>query len=114
MFIAAAGTLGDGLGGEINLLCSTQYCYLLVDQRHTQCIVEFPLQQWLSERVTVLRYTYSACLVITEREWVCCAVRTGSINVIRVNFVLEGADRCQYDSRSHVVQLYRSVGTAPL
>ena len=31
--------------------------------RHTELIVAFPLQQWLRERVTVLRYTYSACLV---------------------------------------------------
>jgi hypothetical protein len=29
--------------------------------RHTELIVAFPLQQWL--RVTMLRYTYSVCLV---------------------------------------------------
>ena len=32
---------------------------------HTQnmCNTSFPLQQWLHERVSVLRYTYTACLV---------------------------------------------------
>ena len=28
--------------------------------------VAFPLQQWLRERATVLRYTYIACLVDNE------------------------------------------------
>ena len=32
-----------------------------VAQHHTECIVTFP-QQWLREHVTVLRYTYIACL----------------------------------------------------
>jgi len=27
-------------------------------------IIAFPLQQWLHERATLLRYTYSACLSI--------------------------------------------------
>ena len=26
-------------------------------------IIVFPLQQWLRERVPVLRYTYTACLI---------------------------------------------------
>ena len=32
---------------------------------HTDCVIliDFPLQQWLRERVSMLRYTYIACLV---------------------------------------------------
>jgi hypothetical protein len=35
---------------------------------HTGCVIlfAFPLQQWLHERVSMLRYTYVACLVISE------------------------------------------------
>jgi len=31
--------------------------------KNTECIVAFPLQKWLRERVTMLRYTYFACFV---------------------------------------------------
>ena len=36
---------------------------------HLECviIIAFPLQQWLHERASVLRYTYIACLVKTLR-----------------------------------------------
>jgi len=32
---------------------------------HTDCVIliDFPLQQWLHERASMLRYTYTACLV---------------------------------------------------
>jgi hypothetical protein len=32
---------------------------------HSECVITiaFPLQQWLNERASVLRYTYNACLV---------------------------------------------------
>jgi hypothetical protein len=32
---------------------------------HSGCVIyiDFPLQQWLHERVSLLRYTYIACLV---------------------------------------------------
>ena len=35
---------------------------------HTGCVilVAFPLQQWLHERVSMLRYTYISCLLISE------------------------------------------------
>ena len=34
---------------------------------HSQYVtlIAFPLQQWLHERVSMLRYTYIACIVIT-------------------------------------------------
>jgi hypothetical protein len=32
-------------------------------------LIAFPLQQWLDERASVLRYTYIACLEISE---LCC------------------------------------------
>ena len=31
-------------------------------------IIAFPLQQWLNERVSMLRYTYIACLAVTLEE----------------------------------------------
>jgi len=31
--------------------------------KNIECIVALPLQQWLHERVTMLRYTYFACFV---------------------------------------------------
>ena len=32
---------------------------------HSECVIPiaFPLQQWLQERTSMLRYTYSACLI---------------------------------------------------
>ena len=53
------------------LLCNVQYFYIFdtlyvtqqQEQQHTECIVVFPLQQWLHERVTWLFYTYVAYLV---------------------------------------------------
>ena len=38
-------------------------------------LIAFPLQQWLQERASMLRYTYTACIVITATEFVYCAVR---------------------------------------
>jgi len=31
--------------------------------QYAECVVAFPLQQWLHERATILRYTYNVCLV---------------------------------------------------
>ena len=45
-------------------------------------LIALPLQQWLHERPSMLRYTYIAYLVITETERVYCTVRTGYLNVI--------------------------------
>ena len=47
-----------------------------------------PLQQWLHERASILRYTYIACVVITETVCVYCAVRTVSLCIIWVNLRL--------------------------
>jgi hypothetical protein len=30
--------------------------------KHTLIIIAFPLQQWLQERASLLRYTYIACI----------------------------------------------------
>jgi hypothetical protein len=38
---------------------------------HTECIVVFPLKQWLHERVTMLRYTFIAYLVIETGRILC-------------------------------------------
>ena len=44
-------------------------------------LIAFPLQQWLRERASMLRYTYIACLF-------CCAERTECFNVVAVNACL--------------------------
>jgi hypothetical protein len=36
-------------------------------------LISFPLQQWLKERASVLRYTYFACLV-SRRNFISVAV----------------------------------------
>ena len=51
-------------------------------------LIAFPLQQWLRERASMLRYTYIDCIVITGMERVYCAVRNMSLNVIPINFSL--------------------------
>jgi hypothetical protein len=37
---------------------------------HTGCaiLIVFPLQQWLQERASMLRFTYLACLVHSEKK----------------------------------------------
>jgi len=40
-------------------------------------LIALPLQQLLHERSSLLRYTYTACLIITDAENIYCAVRTG-------------------------------------
>jgi len=45
-------------------------------------IIAFPLQQWLHERASMLRYTYISCPVIRDMECVYCAVRTGYLYII--------------------------------
>jgi len=45
---------------------------------HSEYVIltAFPLQQWLHERASMLRYTYIACLVLMEADCVLCEVRT--------------------------------------
>jgi len=53
-------------------------------QTHSEyvIVIVFPLQQWLYEGTSLLRYTYIGFLVITETGCVYCAVRTGSLNTL--------------------------------
>jgi hypothetical protein len=93
-FSAAPGNLHDDFNGDMNVprkhCCATLsiVIHLTVTcgsatHTHTHRMhFVFPLQQWLRERVTMLRYTCIACLGITETECVYCAVRTESFNVI--------------------------------
>ena len=57
---------------------------------HSQYVllIAFPLQQWLHELDSLLRYTYNARIVITGTDSVYCAVRNQSLNVILINFSL--------------------------
>jgi len=52
-------------------------------------LTAFPLQRWLHERVSMLRYTYIACHVITQTMCVYCAVRFKSLNMSRVTVVFK-------------------------
>jgi len=45
-------------------------------------LIAFPLQQWLHERASVLRYTYIVCLAVTGDACVHCAVQTGYFNTV--------------------------------
>ena len=47
-------------------------------------LIAFALQQWLQERAAMLRHSY----IKTETERVYCAVRTSSLDVIEVIFLL--------------------------
>ena len=49
-------------------------------QTHSEYVItaSFPQQQWLRERASVLCYTYIACIVITEIDYIYCAVRAES------------------------------------
>jgi hypothetical protein len=54
-----------------------------------KCIIAFPLQQWLRERGTVLRYTYYISSLVMEFEnWVLCSqkptVRSATHNLTTV------------------------------
>jgi len=50
-------------------------------------IIALPMQQWLQENASMLRYTCIACLV-TEMELVYCAVRTQSYITIQGYFII--------------------------
>ena len=55
---------------------------------HSEYVIRIalPLQQRLHARASLSRYTYIACLAITETDCVYCAVRTESLNVTEVSF----------------------------
>jgi len=44
-------------------------------------LIAFPLQQWLYERVSVLRYTYIACLVLFS-SYLLCPPRRNFLNFV--------------------------------
>ena len=58
---------------------------------HSQYVIltAFPLQQWLHERASLSRYTYTACLVIIETVSVYCAVRTKYLYIFQIKFRLQ-------------------------
>ena len=56
-------------------------------------LIDFTLQQWFHERPSVLRYSYFACLVITETDCVYCAVRNESLCIFRLNLNLQSTTK---------------------
>jgi len=52
------------LGRPQMILCPLRAGYLRLQYRHSGCVIlfAFPLQQWLHEHTTMLRYTYIVCL----------------------------------------------------
>ena len=39
---------------------------------HSDCVIriDFPLQQWLQEGASILRYTYIVCLVVSNDDFI--------------------------------------------
>ena len=64
---------------------------MLATNTHAQYVIltAFPLQQWLQERASMLRYMYIGCLVIIETVSVYCAVRTKYLYIIQIKFRLQ-------------------------
>jgi len=55
---------------------NTAHVHCMLDtatNTHTSCVIlnAFPLQQWLHERASMLRYTYIMCLVICFNRHIC-------------------------------------------
>jgi len=66
-------------------------CWITKDTNtHSEYVtfIAFPLQQWVHERASVLRYTYIAFVVITETVFVYCAVRTVTLCTAWINLRL--------------------------
>jgi len=53
-------------------------CLHKVTNTHSEFVtlIAFPLQQWLQDRASLLRYTYIACLVLIFRQ---LAIMTGPL-----------------------------------
>ena len=55
---------------QMTVPCMSFVCKIPEDtprQSEYVILIAFPLQQWLHERVSLLRYTYIACIVISEK-----------------------------------------------
>ena len=56
----------------MTIWCMRVACWILkAKNTHSQflILIDFPPQQWLKERGSVLRYTYIACPVLQYRPW---------------------------------------------
>ena len=73
-----------------NIMWRMRFACCIMDATDTHSayviLIAFPWQQWLRDRTSMLRYTYIACLVITEKVSVYWAVGTESLNIIPFNF----------------------------
>ena len=47
-------------------------CWISTATRAQAKLSAFPLQQWFRKRVSVLRYTYNACLVTNIKQYKIC------------------------------------------
>ena len=58
-----------------------------VTNTHSEYIIisAFPLEHWLHESAPLLRYTYTACLVVLEMACVYCVVRTACLITVPAN-----------------------------
>jgi len=58
---------------ETTIRCMKIACWIpKAKNTHSQYVIliAFPMQKWLNERASTLRYTYIACLVFTDVELV--------------------------------------------
>ena len=60
-------------------------CWIIkATNTHSECVIliDFPLQQWLHERATVLRYVYTACIAFFRTRSILFSLRQ-NISVVQ-------------------------------
>ena len=56
-------------------------------------LIAFPLQQWLNQSASIIRYTIIDLLVVTEMDIVSCTVRTEYLYTIQIYSLLSMVSR---------------------
>jgi hypothetical protein len=70
-------------------------------------LIAFPLQQWLHESTSMLRYKYNVHIVIRETQLVHCEVRTECLRMFPVNSARIGSPlSVSFYQRSSLISKY--------
>ena len=79
-----------GQATDVYGACALRAVYVKTTDTHSEYVIliAFPVQQWLHERASLLRYTYFACVVVTEPGCVYCSVRAESLTAFQANRML--------------------------
>jgi hypothetical protein len=69
---AQYNTAGQATDGNITQRKCTSCCVTKATDAHSECVIPtaFPLQQWLRERASMLRYTYTACPIMPVKPFI--------------------------------------------